>query len=185
MDRTSRWPEAIPVKSIRILDTSVLNSLSHHLRYRITVHILHLVSVVFLPRYYSLSTYTFHPQANGPDCQLKVSLRARLAGSEWFHHLPLVLLGLRNVPREDSSVSATALFGTPLTLPGEFLNNPEVPSVEYLQGLQQILKNIPVPLPHHSVHSPGSETENNVPTSLLSCSHIFVQEDAAKVLTWS
>ena len=35
------------------------------------------------------------------NCQLKVSLLARLPGSDWFHHLPLVLLGLQSVPRED------------------------------------------------------------------------------------
>ena len=30
---------------------------------------------------------------------LKSALRARLAGSNWIHHLPLVMLGLRNDPR--------------------------------------------------------------------------------------
>ena len=43
-------------------------------------------------------TTSFHPQSNGIverfHRQLKVSLRARLAGTVWFHHLPLVLLGL-------------------------------------------------------------------------------------------
>ena len=131
------------------------------------------------------STTSFHPQSNGLvehfHCQLKVSLRARLAGSDWFYHLPLVLLGLCNVPRDDSAVSAAeVLLGTPLALPGEFLNNPEVPSVEYLRRIQQILKNIPVSPPHHLVlnHEPGAE--NKIPTRLLSCSHVFVREDASK-----
>ena len=66
--------------------------------------------------------------------QLKVSLRARLAGTDWYAHLPLVLVGLRSVPRKDSSVSASeALFGAPLELPGEFLDSPEIPAEEYLQ----------------------------------------------------
>ena len=112
---------------------------------------------------------------------MKVSLRARLAGFDCFHHLPLVLLGLRNVPRDDSAVSAAeVLFGTPLTLPGEFLNIPEVPSVEYLQRIQQILKNIPVSPPHHSVLNPEPGAENKIPTKLLSCSHVFVREDTSK-----
>ena len=51
--------------------------------------------------------------------QLKVSLRARLASSDWFHHLPLVLLELCNVPTDNSPVSAAeVLFGTLLALPG-------------------------------------------------------------------
>ena len=82
--------------------------------------------------------------------QLKVSLRARLAGTDWYAHLPLVLLGLRSVPREDSSVSASeALFGAPLVLPGEFLDSPELPSEEFLRRVQQVLKNNPVSPPHH------------------------------------
>ena len=73
-------------------------------------------------------TTSFHPQSNGIverfHRQLKVSLRGRLAGTDWFHHLPLVLLGLRSIPREDSSVSASeALFGSPLVLPREFLQS--------------------------------------------------------------
>ena len=50
-------------------------------------------------------TTSFHSQSNRIverlHRQLKVFLRAQLAGSDWFHHLPLVLLGLRSVPRED------------------------------------------------------------------------------------
>ena len=55
----------------------------------------------------SLESYTFHPQSIGlverfHRC-LKVSLRAQLSGTNWFHHLPLVLLGLWSVLREDSA----------------------------------------------------------------------------------
>jgi len=72
-----------------------------------------------------ISAGFFHPQSNGLverfHHRLKVSLRAWLSGTDWFHHLPLVLLGLRSVPREDSAVSVSeALFGTTLVLPGEF-----------------------------------------------------------------
>ena len=59
-----------------------------------------------------------------------------MSGTDWFNHLPLVLFGLRSVPREDSAISATeALFGFPLVLPGEFLNSPELPSLEYLRRI--------------------------------------------------
>ena len=50
---------------------------------------------------------------------LKTVLRAHLAGSDWFLHLPLVLLGLRSVPKEDTGFSVSkAVFGSPLTVPG-------------------------------------------------------------------
>ena len=195
VDRTSRWPEAIPIKSITAAECA-----GAMLRYWIPLF--GIPSVItsdrgsqFTSSIWSLlcsflgivhaPTTSFHPQSNGLverfHRQLKVSLRARLAGSDWFHHLPLVLLGLRNVPRDDSAVSAAeVLFGAPLALPGEFLNNPEVPSVEYLRRIQQILKNIPVSPPHHSVLNPDSGDENKIPTSLISCSHVFIREDATK-----
>ena len=51
-----------------------------------------------------LMTTAYHPQANGLverfHRSLKNSLRARLASDQWFWHLPLVLLGLRVVPRD-------------------------------------------------------------------------------------
>ena len=103
-------------------------------------------------------TTSFHPQSNGIvekfHRQLKVSLRSRLAGSDWFHHLTLVLLDLRSVPREDSAISAfEALFGSLLVVPGEFLDSPELPSSEFLRRIQSILKNNPSIWSHHSSSS--------------------------------
>ena len=41
----------------------------------------------------------------------------RLAGSDWFHNLPLVLLGLRSVPRKDSLISPSAtVLGSTMVL---------------------------------------------------------------------
>ena len=81
----------------------------------------------------------------------RVSLRAWLSGTDWFHHLPLVLLGLQSVPREDSAISASeTLFGSPLVLPRGFLDSPELPLLEYLRRIQSVLKNNTTVLPHHS-----------------------------------
>ena len=120
-------------------------------------------------------TTSFHPQSNGlverfHRC-LKVSLRARLSGADWLNHLPLVLLGLHSVPREDSAISASEIiFGSPLVLPGEFLDSPELPSSEHLRRLQSILKNNFTVLSHHST-TPSLKTDE-IPSSLASCSHV-------------
>ncbi|XP_023323591.1 uncharacterized protein LOC111697725 [Eurytemora carolleeae] len=91
----------------------------------------------------------------------------------------VVLLGLRSVPREDSSVSASeALFGSPLVLPGEFLDTPELPSSEYLRKIQSILKNSTSVLPHHS--AVPTTKPDQIPSSLANCSHVFIREDASK-----
>jgi hypothetical protein len=70
-------------------------------------------------------TMPYHPQSNGVldrfhRC-LKDALRARSASTDWYQHLPWVLLGLRAAPREDSGISAAELvYGCPLSLPGQF-----------------------------------------------------------------
>ena len=103
VDRTSRWREAVPVKSIT----------AEEFARAMLIHWIPLFGISSVITSYRGSQFTssiwsqlcFHPQSNGlVECfhrQLKVSLRARLAGSDWFYHLPLVLIGLRNVPRDD------------------------------------------------------------------------------------
>ena len=68
--------------------------------------------------------------------QLKNSLRARLASSDWFEHLPWVLLGLLT-PREDSATSASeAVYGSDLTLPGQFLEVQDPPTNLFYENLK-------------------------------------------------
>jgi hypothetical protein len=51
----------------------------------------------------------------------------RAASATWFEELPFVLLGLRTQPREDTGLSpAEAVFGAPIVLPNEFLQNEEI-----------------------------------------------------------
>ena len=194
IDRSTRWPEAIPLQSTTAEDCArvllrswiplfgvpsiITSDRGAQFTSSIWSTLCKFLGIVHSP------TTSFHPQSKGIverfHRQLKVSLRARLAGSDWFHHLPLVLLGLRSVPREDSSISSSeAVFGSPLVLPGEFLDSPELPSPEYLRRIQQIIKNNPVFPPHH-ISTPTNPVQEQVPPSLLRCSHVFVREDTSK-----
>ena len=68
--------------------------------------------------------------------QLKTVLVACQSSASWQTELPWVLLGLRSVQLEASGVSAAEmLFGSPLSLPGQFLSLPEVPPNEILDSL--------------------------------------------------
>ena len=74
----------------------------------------------------------FHPQSNGMielfHHSLKSSLRARLAGSDWVAHQPLVMLCLQASPKNDFGFSpAEAVFSSTLSLPGEFLEHSKIP----------------------------------------------------------
>ena len=131
-------------------------------------------------------TYNFIPSSMERNCgevpspTQGFSTSSTIAWPDWFHHLPLVLLGIRSVPREDSPISPSeAVYGSPIVLPCEFLDSPELPSPEYFRRIQQIIKNTPVAPPHHNSAPPCSEPAQ-VPPSLLRSTHVFVREDASK-----
>ena len=81
---------------------------------------------------------------------LKLSLRARLAGSDWVSPLPLVMLGLQSSPKNDSGFSpAEAIFSSPLSLPGEFLKHTEFPPEIFLGQVKQAVTGFSGPPQHH------------------------------------
>ena len=91
-------------------------------------------------------------------------------------HLPLVLLGLRTVPKDDSGLSVfEAVYGSPLTVPGEFLGSPELPPSSYLSKIERAVPGFAVPPPHHVFQSPPCQ----LPVALLSAKYVFVREDAS------
>ena len=138
MDRTSRWPKAVPLSSTFAEDCTralisccisrfgVPAKITFDCRAQITSCLWGvLCSLLNISR---SKTTRFHPQSNSlMECfhhSLKTSLRARLAGHDWFDHLPLVMLGLRTTPCEESWFSVSeAVYGAPLCLPGEFLDS--------------------------------------------------------------
>ena len=63
-----------------------------------------------------------------------------MAGSDWVSLLPLVMLGLRSSPKDDSSFSpAEAVYGSPLSLPGEFLEHSEYPPEIFLRRVENAI----------------------------------------------
>ena len=131
VDRSTRWLEAVPIKSItaqQCVDTFIGTWVA---RYGVPATITSDQGRQFTSALWTglhkllgaqlITTTAYHPQSNGmvERChgQLKAALRARLASTEWPEHLPWVLLGLRTAPKEDSAISSAELmFGTPLSL---------------------------------------------------------------------
>jgi transposase InsO family protein len=142
VDRTTRWPEAIPLTSTTAADCAA--ALLHGWIQRFGVP--DIITSDRGPQFTSslwaslcrllsikhTQTTAYHPQSNGLverfHRRLKDALRARAAGADWFSHVPWVLLGFRTAWREDSDFSPSeAVFGSQLVLPGQFLSAPESP----------------------------------------------------------
>jgi transposase InsO family protein len=134
IDRTSRWPEAVPLADIAAetcVDAFVSGWVARHgVPHTVTTDRgTQFVSSTWqcLARklgFRHITTTSYHPQANGMverlHRQVKDSLRARQCGTVWLDHLPWTLLGLRAAPKDDSGISsAEVVFGEPLHLPGQ------------------------------------------------------------------
>ena len=191
IDRTTRWPEAVPLSSIStescvrafistwVSRFGVPSTLTSDRGAQFTSSVW--AGVCRILGISTSQTTSFHPQSNGMierfHRSLKSALRARSSDSDWVFHLPLVLLGLRSVPKEDTGFSVSeAVYGSPLSIPGEFLDAPELPSSQFLSKMEKVIAGFSVPPPHHVQHSPPVE----VPEALKTAKFVFVREDASK-----
>jgi hypothetical protein len=122
-------------------------------------------------------TTAYHPESNGAverlHRRLKDALRARAAAATWSEELPFVLLGLRAQPREDTGLSpAEAVFGAPIVLPNEFLQNEEMPVDAIIKNFSKTLHDPAVSLPRHNS---SAQLPDELPGDLLSAPLIWVR----------
>uniref|UniRef100_A0A669EDT9 Gypsy retrotransposon integrase-like protein 1 n=1 Tax=Oreochromis niloticus TaxID=8128 RepID=A0A669EDT9_ORENI len=140
VDRTTRWPEAVPLASTTAAAVARAFLSTWVSRFGPPADITSDRGPQFVSELWSAMadglgvkvhrTTAYHPQANGM-CErfhrsLKAAFRASLTDGNWVDRLPWVLLGLRCAVKEDLGVSpAELVLGQPLRVPGEFL--PESP----------------------------------------------------------
>jgi len=187
VDRSTRWPEAIPLAETSA-STCARALLSQWIaRFGVPSQITSDRGSQFASQVWEqlctllgmrrIMTTAYHPQANGLverfHRSLKAALRARLSDVHWRDHLPLVLLGLRTVPRDEDGVSCgERVYGSPLSLPGEFLDVPEPPSDVFLRRLHDAIEGtrplVPRPPPTLPVH---------LPEALDKCKFVFVRRE--------
>ena len=187
VDRSTRWPEAIPLASTTA--SSCADALLTHWvsRFGVPAHLTsdrgpqfvsalwqRLCAVLGITHH---QTTAYHPESNGMverfHRSMKNSLRARCVDGSWFQQLPWVLLGLRTTPKEGIGLSAAEMvFGTTLCLPGEFLSVPEPPPSEFFSQLRHAFSSFAPPPPVHAAVPPSRED-----LRLRTCSHVFVRRD--------
>ena len=197
VDRYTRWPEVIPMEDA--LTETYARALIRHWIARFGVQddltsdrgpqfTSHLWAALNKLLGISASTTTaYHPQANGMverfHRQLKASLKARLCSPHWMDELPIVLLGIRSVWKEDMGCSSADLvFGTALHIPGEFFQNTvsvqdaptdSVPPTEFLRHLQETMHSVlPPPPKFHGQHP------TYTPSNLAATGFVYVRRDA-------
>ena len=111
---------------------------------------------------------------------LKSSLQARLANSDWVAHLPLVMLGLRSSPKDDSGFSPSqAFYSSNLSLTGEFLEHSELPPEGFLCKVEQAVLGFSGPPCHHVIPQPQPQP---LPRALMDAEFFLVRHDASKPL---
>ena len=101
------------------------------------------------------------------------AFRARGSKDNWYSDLPLVLLGLRVAPKEDSGLSsAEMLYGTTLSVPGSFLTSADLPGDDFFKKLRLAFDKFePPPAVHHAAPS------GYLDPRLKQATHVFVRRD--------
>ena len=151
VDRVTRWPEAIPLASTNTKDVAdaflsgwitrhgLPSDVSSDRGPQFTSQLWQDFSDLLGTKLHQTTAY--HPQANDLverfHRSMKASLRACCQSPSWISELPWVLLGLRTMPKDDLGTSpADQVFGSPLTVPGEFVGHGHgEPIPELLQHL--------------------------------------------------
>lgn len=139
IDRTTRWPAAIPISGITTEECARAFCLHWIATFGTPLHITsdrgrQFVSSLWTHLAVSLGstlhrTTSYHLQSNGLIERFhrspKTALRARLVGSDWMEHLPWILLALHATVKEDLAAppAALALRHLPL-LPGALISPP-------------------------------------------------------------
>ena len=190
VDRTTRWPEAIPLQSTATTDVArafIANWIS---RFGAPSDISSDRGPQFTSQLWGAiaqnlgvqvhHTTAYHPQANGLverfHRSLKAALRASLDNADWVDKLPWVLLGLRTAPKDDLHASSAELvYGQPLRLPGDFVPDPseEWSATRQRAQLQADARLFtPVPTSQHGF------ARSHVHPGLGQAEFVFVRHDA-------
>ena len=177
IDRHTRWFEVIPLQSIS--SSIVIDKIKHHWisRYGVPEILVSDRGTQFTSHDFSSfcqffgievrHTTSYHPQCNGMVERfhrvLKNSFKSQI-NKQWYDHLPLILLSLRNSFSISTGTSpAKCVFRTPLRLPGEIFYT-------RINQSQTFSNYTP----------PSTYTKPFVPRELNDCSYVWLKQPFKK-----
>jgi hypothetical protein len=189
--RTSRLPEAIPIAATSTVDCAnalfqrwvsrfeVPAVITSDLRTQFTSSLW--AALCSLLNIQHSQTTAYHPQSIGMverfHCSLKDTLRAHCNAANWVDHLLWVLLGHRAAAREDDgSTPDQGVFGSPLILPGQFLDSPELPSKIFLEQFSRTLSAAKHTSTKHNT-APAHRPPPQLPDDLACAPTVFMRRD--------
>jgi len=193
IDRTTRWAEAVPLRSTAAADCAHALFRGWIARFGVPAAITSDRGSQFTSALWAalcrvlniqhVQTTAYHPEGNGLverfHRRLKDALRARCAGPRWVQHLPWVMLGLQAAAREDTGISpAQSVLGAALALPGELAADSELSVTQFLSNMQRVLDNPLLPVTgtrHNTAASRAAPTE--LPAALLTAPYVLVRRD--------
>lgn len=137
MDRFPRWPTATPLTDtsaptisktglrgwIAIFDRPQVITTDRGSQFQSSL----LSGFTYLLGTKHIRTTVYHPCANGLmerfQRSLKTSLSTRHDATHWIDDIPFILLSLRNSLKDLACSAAELVFGTPLSLPGQYFSS--------------------------------------------------------------
>ena len=112
--------------------------------------------------------------------RLKEALKTQENPFYWLDKLPLILLSIRTIVKEDISYSSDELmYGETLTLPGDLLVAKDQPEVldytQYVDRLKVFMQEV-----GHTQSRVRQVNKHHIDPKLLTATHVFVRNDAVK-----
>lgn len=193
IDRATRWIEAAPIPDITASTVAVAFLNTWISRFGVPLYVVsdrgsQFESELFhelsqLVGFHRLRTTAYHPMSNGMLERVHRSMKSAIMSRKqnWIDALPIVLLGLRNMPNESGYSPSVAVTGTSLLLPYPLiLQDREEPTFSN-DSIKQLCKEMSTfdfnscsYGRHHSV------PKAYVPRELKSCSHVWVRVDRVR-----
>ena len=129
IDRATGWVEATPLQNTSASTIAIAFLNTWIFRFGVPLHVVtdrgsQFESELFrdlstIIGFYRLCTTAYHPQTNGIIERLHRTLKTAIMARKqsWLEALPIVLLGIRNMPNDQGFSPVAAVTGTQLLLP--------------------------------------------------------------------